>query len=200
MATVTTEPPAPTPGRFQSPETRRRQILDAAARLAVSDGLENTSIAKVAAAAGIAKGSIYLHFASRQDLVAGLQGDLWSQMLGEPRSFTADLDLAWATKLDRIVEHWMRFEFDHHGLYHAVFHAVATNTDEPLVEARRLLTTVIAGGVVAGEFDLADLDADVVVDYLLHGYVGPCFHHGRPETAIETVQRLFRRCVGVDNG
>ena len=197
---MTKEPSAPTPqasgGRFQSPEVRRRQILDAAAQLAVSDGLENTSIAKVAAAAGVAKGSIYLHFASRQDLVAGLQGDLWVRMLDGPAALVSNPDLTWTQKLDGVVEHWMRFEFDQHGLYHAVFHAVATNTDEPLIEARRLLGAVIAGGLAAGEFDLTGLDVDVVVEYLLHGYVGPCFHDVRPATAIVSVQLLFRRCVG----
>jgi hypothetical protein len=51
--------------------------------------------------------------------------------------------------------------------------------------------------VVADEFDLTGLDPDVVVEYLLHGYVWPCFHDVRPATAIESVQLLFRRCVGV---
>ena len=114
---------------------RRRQILDAAALLAVDEGLENTSIAKVAEAAGLAKGSIYLQFDSRQDLLAGLQADLWARMLERPGEIVAGDDLTWAAKLDAVVEHWMRFEFDYHDLYHAVFHTVATDSDEPLEAA-----------------------------------------------------------------
>ena len=183
-------------GRFQSPEVRRRQILDAAARLAVVDGLENTSIANVANAAGIAKGSIYLHYGSRHDLLAGLQADLWRQMLERPREIVADDELTWSAKLDAVVEHWMRFEFDRHDLYHAVFHTVATDSQEPLGEARVLLGQLIAAGVAAGEFDLDGLDHDVVLEFLLHGYVGPCFHHTDPGMAVVTVQQLFRRTVG----
>jgi AcrR family transcriptional regulator len=183
-------------GRFQSPEVRRRQILDAAARLAVDVGLENTSIAKVAEAAGIAKGSIYLHYESRHDLLAGLQADLWRQMLERPGEIIADVELTSAAKLDAVVEHWMRFEFDRHDLYHAVFHTVATDSDEPLVEARGLLGQLIEGGMAAGEFDLDGLDPDVVLEFLLHAYIGPCFHHTDPEKAVVNVQELFRRTVG----
>lgn len=192
-----TPPPATSPdGRFQSPEVRRRQILDAAARLAVENGLENTSVANVAEAAGLAKGSIYLHFKSRQELLAGLQGDLWQRMLEHPAQLVSDDGLTWAVKLDAVVAHWMSFEFDHHGLYHAVFHAIATDNDEPLVEAKALLRTLIDAGAEAGEFDLDELDPEVVLEFLLHGYVGPCFHHADPDTAIADVQRLFRRAVG----
>ena len=193
---MTSTPSPPPEGRFQSPEVRRRQILDAAARLAVEEGLENTSIAKVAAAAGIAKGSIYLQFESRHDLLTGLQADLWAQMLERPNEIVADNNLAWAAKLDAVVEHLMRFEFDSHDLYHAVFHAVATDSDEPFEAARSLLSDLVAGGAEAGEFDLGGLDRDVVVEFLLHGYIGPCFHHTDPATTITDVQRLFRRAIG----
>jgi AcrR family transcriptional regulator len=171
-------------------------VLDAAARLAVEEGLEHTSVAKVAAAAGIAKGSIYLHFDSRADLLAGLQADLWAQMLERPSEIAADRSLSWAAKLDAVVEHWMRFEFAYHDLYHAVFHTIATETDEPLEAARTLLGDLLAAGATAGEFNLAALDADIVLEFLLHGYIGPCFHHTDPDTAVANVQQLFRRAVG----
>jgi len=196
MCDVTPATNPPSGGRFKSPEVRRRQILDAAARLAVTEGLENTSIAKVAEAAGIAKGSIYLQFESRQDLLAGLQADLWAQMLERPGEIVADADLSWAAKLDAVVEHLMRFEFDYHDLYHAVFHTVATDSDEPFEAARTLIGGLVTAGSAAGEFDLVGLEEDVVLEFLLHGYIGPCFHHTDPDTAIVNVQQLFRRATG----
>ena len=75
----------PTAGaRYRPPDVRRQQILDAAALLARTDGLDNTSIANVAEAAGLAKGSIYLHFESRQDLIAALQSQVWAEMIEIP--------------------------------------------------------------------------------------------------------------------
>lgn len=192
-----TRPDQPAPdGRFQTPEVRRRQILDAAAQLAIDEGLARTSIARVAEVAGIAKGSIYLQFASRQDLLAGLQADLWGQMLERPTEIVADPDLTWTDKLDAVVEHWMRFEFDAHDLYHAVFHAVATDSDEPFEAARTLLGHIVDAGAEAGEFALGDLDRDVVIEFLLHAYIGPCFHHADADTAVTNVQQLFRRAIG----
>ncbi len=186
----------PPEGRFQSPEVRRRQILDAAAELAVSEGLDRASIAKVAEAAGIAKGSIYLHFASRDELLAGLQADVWQRMLAGPREIVGDDTLSWAERVSAVVEHWMRFEFDHHGLYHAVFHTVATESDEPLEAARELLAELIQHGIDAGEFRLDGLDIGVVVEFLLNGYIGPCFHQTNTDTAVDTVKQLFSRILG----
>lgn len=190
-------PNAAPEGRFQSPEVRRRQILDAAARLAVEEGLDNTSVARVAAAAGLAKGSIYLYFKSRQDLLAGLQADLWRQMLERPRQIMADIRQTWAEKLDAVIEHWMRFEFDRHDLYHAVFHAISTDSDEPLEAARALLGELLTAGAAAGEFDLEGFDQGVVLEFLLHGYVGPCYYHTDPDTAVLNVKQLFRRVTGI---
>ena len=185
--------------RYQPPEVRRRQILDAAAHLAVEEGLEKTSIAKVADAAGVAKGSIYLHFASRQQLLAGLQSEIWRRMLEKPSQIVGEEGLSWAEKLDSVVEHWMRFEIENHGLYHEVFHVAAPGDDEPLSEARSLLRQLLKAGDEAGEFDIGGLEIEIVLDFLLHAYIGPCFHHGDHVTTIEDVKTLFRRTVGAEH-
>ncbi len=179
--------------RFQPPEVRRRQILDALARLAVTDGLDKVSIADVAGEAGIAKGSIYLHYASRTDLIAALQADLWDRMLTEPVAIVADRQSTWGEKLDRLVEHWVSFEFDHHELYHAVFHTTGHDIAEPWTPARRLLREVLDQGSRAGEFDVVDLDT--TTDFLLHAYGGPCYHATNRARIIDTLKRLFRRTV-----
>lgn len=191
---------AATEARYRPPDVRRQQILDAAAMLAKTDGLERTSIARVAEAAGLAKGSIYLHFESRQELISALQAQVWAEMIDTPRRILANEDMFWTERLDAVVEHWMQYESEHVELYHAVFHAVATDNEEPWDDARALLREVIAGGAATGEFDVVGLDPDVVVEFLLHAYTGPCFHHGDIDAAIGNVQQLFRRAVGARPG
>lgn len=186
--------------RYRPPDVRRQQILDAAAQLAATDGLENTSIATVAEAAGVAKGSIYLHFESRQNLISALQTRVWTEMIDTPRQIVGNDQLSWTDRLDAVVEHWMRYESEHVELYHAVFHAVATDDDQPWDDARLLLHQIIVGGEATGEFDTDDLDTDVVVEFLLHAYAGPCFHHGDLDKAVSNVQQLFRRVVGTRPG
>ncbi len=182
------------PPRFQPPEVRRRQILDAAAELAIEHGLDNVSIAQVADTAGVAKGSIYLHYASRAALVDALRRDLWSKMLDQPERIVADDTARWTQRLDDVVAHLVRFSIEHEDLYHAVFHASATGTTEPWGESRQLLARLLTGGADAGEFDVPDVD--VATDFLLHAYAGPCYHSDDGERVATEVQRLFRRVVG----
>ncbi|MFE6858963.1 TetR/AcrR family transcriptional regulator [Nocardia sp. NPDC057668] len=51
---------------------RREQILDAAAKVFARKGFAASRIEDVAAAAGIAKGSVYLYFGSRDELLTGV--------------------------------------------------------------------------------------------------------------------------------
>ncbi len=193
-------PEALTPAtRFQPPDVRRRQILDAAGRLAVERGLAETSIARVAEAAGIAKGTIYLYFDSRQALIAGLQADLWERMLKRPRALIADAALSWTERLAGTVEHWIHFEFEHHDLYHQVFHVAATDTEEPWAKTHTVLTEILKGGVDTGEFAIDDIG--LTADFLLHAYSGPCYHghhSGSREELIRVVQRLFQKTVAAN--
>lgn len=184
-------------GRFQPPEVRQRQILDATASLALERGLDDVSIAQVAAAAGIAKGSIYLHYKSRHELVDALRADLWHKMLDEPQRLRSVDELSWAERMDRIVNHLVTFSVENEGLYHAVFHATASHSDEPWTESRELLRSVLENGQAAGEFDLVDLD--VTTDFLLHAYAGPCYHTDDITNTSRQLQRLFRRAVGASD-
>lgn len=181
-------------GRFQPAEVRRRQILDALARLAISEGLDNVTIARVASDAGIAKGSIYLHYQSRAELVAALQADIWERMLAHPSAVAAERSSTWTHRLDRILEHWIDFEFDHHDLYHAVFHVAGSGGPEPMEQARLLLRSVLDGGTHAGEFDVVDIDT--TTEFLLHAYGGPCYHSTDRTRVTETLRTLFHRTVG----
>ncbi|MDW3179873.1 MAG: TetR/AcrR family transcriptional regulator [Acidimicrobiia bacterium] len=180
--------------RFQPADVRQRQILDAAAGLSIKEGLDNVSIAQVAAAAGVAKGSIYLHYASRNELVDALRADLWHKMLDEPSTILEDTSTTAAEKLDLIVGHLVAFSTEHEELYHAVFHATAAHSDEPWVESRRLFTQLLRAGQQTGEFDIEDVD--ITADFLLHAYSGPCYHHDDMEAVASNLKQLFRRVVG----
>lgn len=181
-------------GRFQPAEVRRRQILDAAASLALEHGLDDVSMAKVAATAGVAKGSLYLHYESRHDLIDALRSDLWHRMLDEPQRILANDERTWAERMDQVVDHLVDFSVTNEDLYHAVFHATASHSDEPWTESRGLLAALLEGGQAAGEFDLVDVE--ITADFLLHAYAGPCYHSDDITHIAGQLKRLFRRAVG----
>lgn len=54
---------------------KRQSILNAAKQLFVELGVSGTTIAEIAKHAGIAKGSVYSHFKSKQDIVIALMND-----------------------------------------------------------------------------------------------------------------------------
>ena len=53
-------------------EERRKDILDAALRLFVSKGFADTSVSDIAAEAGMATGTVYLYFPSKEHVLQGL--------------------------------------------------------------------------------------------------------------------------------
>jgi TetR/AcrR family transcriptional regulator, transcriptional repressor of bet genes len=64
------------PGSKAPEEERRRQILAAAYRVAGKQGLAETTILQVAAAAGVSPGLIIFHFKNRRELLIALLEDL----------------------------------------------------------------------------------------------------------------------------
>lgn len=64
----------------KTPEQRRADLLEAAERTLRERGLEGLSIDEVTRGAGVAKGTFYLHFDSRQTLLAALAMRLVTRM------------------------------------------------------------------------------------------------------------------------
>jgi AcrR family transcriptional regulator len=78
------------PGSRAPEEERRRQILAAAYGVAGEHGLAETTVLKVAAAAGVSPGLVLFHFNSRRELLLALLEDL----LATTTVLRADLGIA----------------------------------------------------------------------------------------------------------
>jgi AcrR family transcriptional regulator len=185
--------------RTQPEHVRRREILDAAARLIVEHGYERTKIDQVAAEAGIAKGTVYLYFPSKQSLLAGLQADLASSFLDGLAEMMDDEHSSWLDRLEALARRRIEVRVAHAKLYHELFHVhAAPDGEEPLKQVRALLAEILERGDEAGEFDVEDVT--LTTDFLLHASGGACDHVDRSDTAevlltIDRVQELFRRVV-----
>lgn len=69
--------------RKKQPDAVRRGLLDAAIRIATEQGVQGVTVQAVATAAGVTKGGLFHHFASRQALIDGVYRDLIEQMDAE---------------------------------------------------------------------------------------------------------------------
>ena len=77
-----------------TPAQRRAQILDAAIGVFTSKGFAQARIEDVAAVAGVAKGTIYLHFRDKQDLFEQLLREAALPVLGQVGDLAAMPDLS----------------------------------------------------------------------------------------------------------
>lgn len=59
-------------------DMRQRQLLDAALRVFSRDGFDGASVASIADEAGVAKGSVYLYFDSKEALAGDLVRDVFT--------------------------------------------------------------------------------------------------------------------------
>ncbi|GJD55632.1 TetR/AcrR family transcriptional regulator [Methylobacterium dankookense] len=66
--------------RKKQPELVRRTLLDCAATLALEQGLAAVTVQAVCEAAGVTKGGLFHHFASKQALIDGVVADLLEKL------------------------------------------------------------------------------------------------------------------------
>lgn len=62
--------------RIELKEEMEQRILSATAELIIKDGLQNLSMRNIAKEAGIASGTLYLYFKTKEDLLHGLAAQL----------------------------------------------------------------------------------------------------------------------------
>ena len=64
------------------PAARRTELLDAAERLFVARGVDEVTVADIAVEAGVSKGSFYVYFASRDELLRALNERFGDELFG----------------------------------------------------------------------------------------------------------------------
>ena len=67
--------------RTKPPETRRDELIAAARRLFLRHGVGATTIEQITAGAGVAKGTYYLYFSGKEDILAALRDRFAQQLL-----------------------------------------------------------------------------------------------------------------------
>src|SRR3954463_12277502 len=134
--------------RRQPPDVRREQLLDAAQQVLLRRGLRSATVADVADAAGVAKGTVYLYFESKDDLLAGLRSRYLDQYA---EALRATPGTSASERIRRMIVALFDFAAEHHDLHHLLFHEAGFSEDDAFTGVRRRLTELIAEGVDSGE-------------------------------------------------
>jgi TetR/AcrR family transcriptional regulator, fatty acid metabolism regulator protein len=79
-------------------------ILEAAVKVFAENGYHQSKISKIAEVAGVATGSVYLYYKSKEDIVLKIFDEVWLKLSKELEQTIQRTDLDPVTKLDSIID------------------------------------------------------------------------------------------------
>jgi len=159
--------------RTKPPAERRAELMDAALQLFLEQGVAPTTIEQITAGASVAKGTFYLHFSSKDDVLAALRERFVRELLANIEaavSRCAKQD--WRRKLEAWATASIAGYLDALPLHDIVFHEFHPHTreehsDNVLVDH---LGALLDGGAAAGAWRVEDSRFTAV--FLFHGFHG----------------------------
>jgi AcrR family transcriptional regulator len=184
--------------RTKPPEVRREEIMDAAQRLFLEQGVGSTTIDHVATGADVAKGTVYLHFVSKQALLAAL-GERFAEkhLACIKTALAAKSEQDWAGKLSAWAEASVTFYLDSVALHDMLFHEARAPTREGLVDNLVIdhLTSLLSAGSHAGAWSIDDARFTAVFLFSgMHGIVDDAYLKEKRIVRSRLVRRLQRVC------
>lgn len=102
---------------------RRASLLDAAERLLVERGISRLTVEEVTTAAGVSKGTFYLYFSTKDDVIASLRERYATRVLQRQEAVVSRLAPAdWAGRVETWVIAGVQDYLADPGLHDALFH------------------------------------------------------------------------------
>jgi AcrR family transcriptional regulator len=185
-------------------ETRREELLEAATHLFAERGVEQVTVGDIATAAGLAKGSFYLHFETKERLIDALRERFAARIATTVSSLSLPTGSSgWGSFTNRLVKAAIQSQVELHDL-HAVMRAAvhrhgdgeehAAHADDP---ARSLIREIIAAGQRAGGYRDGDVEVTSWLVYeLLHSAGELALHAPNNQSRItRTTADLLRRSL-----
>jgi AcrR family transcriptional regulator len=164
--------------RTKPPEERREDLMNAAQKLFIENGVAATTIDQIAAGAQIAKGTFYLYFSSKEDVLAALRLRFVGDYLDGIKSAVAQRPEGdWRGRLAGWVKAGVAGYIDTHALHDVVFHEPHHRPDEraPGISAPETvqnLAALLAAGTAAQAWSVEDpAFTALALFHALHGAV-----------------------------
>lgn len=186
----------------------RDRMVGATIELLMQGGYASASVGAVTSGAGVAAGTLYRHFASKEELFAQVFRDVCSREEAAMRSAAESAKTA-TGKLDAIVDVFARRAMAHPRLAWALL----AEPVDTMVEAERLayrvryrdlIAKVLDDGIAAGELARSDstITASALVGAIGEAMVGPLAPSSGPagdDQLILQLQAIVRRAAGAVN-
>jgi AcrR family transcriptional regulator len=146
-------------------DVRRKELLDTALSLFERDGFERTSIDQITAEVGVAKGTFYHYFSSKQDLLEQLVTDFGETLFDRVESELAEMDGDAVARIRTLFQRGGGLKLEQRDTSEAFGYALYSDDNLRLRHAlmamwslrmRSVLTAIIADGIEQGVFHADD--------------------------------------------
>jgi AcrR family transcriptional regulator len=181
---------------------RERQLLEIARDLLLADEPAGVTVEKVTAAAGVAKGTFYLYFDSKDHLLAKLWTDYLDTFIGTIQNLLADPKSSppdWAAAVDVLIKHMIRYDIANAALHRAVFSRASGDALPLLHQADQKFITLLAdridAAVAAGAASVSDPRTTAALLYYAVDGVLNTAHVTHTELGEETIVAAAREMV-----
>jgi AcrR family transcriptional regulator len=130
----------------REPRETRAALLDAAEEILVTHGLAKSTVEQITERAGVAKGTFYLYFTSKDEAVGAVQQQLWERLAALCADAVARLATDdWWTVADELVETVIDFDLAHREWHRLVARVppVDSDTEQGFID-------ILAAGILTG--------------------------------------------------
>jgi AcrR family transcriptional regulator len=185
--------------RTKPPEARRGELMNAAKRLFLEHGVEATTVEQITAAAGVAKGTFYLYFSSKEELRAAL-GERFAQdhLARLEKAIAEHPEAGWTARLAVWARTSIAFYLDRLKLHDMLFYEARSPTREGLVDNIVIdhLATLLQAGSAAGAWSVDDPRFTAVFLFSgLHAVVDDAVTKEKRANRHRLVRRAERLCL-----
>ena len=144
----------------QSTEIRQEQIKQAVLDIIYNDGLKNLSTRNLAKRIGMSEGTIFRHFASKQDIILSIIKDVQTDFIGSLRSIANSI-VEPEERLSRFICQTVRYLTQNKGITMLLFSEASHNNDVALKDnllqifnnQKKLVSKIILDGIAIGKWD-----------------------------------------------
>jgi TetR/AcrR family transcriptional regulator len=141
-------------------DIRQEEIKQAVLDIIYTDGLKNLSTRNLAKRIGMSEGSIFRHFATKQDIILSIINDVQNDFIGQLRKVsTSDEDPE--TRLRKFICTTIEYLTDNKGITMLLFSEASHNNDASLKtqlqqifnSQKKLVSKIFLDGIAAGTWD-----------------------------------------------
>ena len=167
----------------KAPDVRRQELMDAAVRVFSAKGISKTTVSDITDAAGVAKGTFYLYFDSKEQLLGAMKERLVDEVLEHASAQYARVGREdWWALVDGVIESFVDFMLERKDMVHVLMqeggHELAAGANDVFIQCEAKVDAMFASGIQAGieagAFRVTD--PEMMAKFFHHAFDGSLIH------------------------